>query len=458
MLHVVLASVALPIFLQLSAASGPSDRTAREDEGRRVLHLKEAVDYAMAHQPAIRQARAQTVVADSQTGTAEAGLFPQLTLTASYQRVRTAAIGSRATSGGSGATGGTGSGVNTVPIGSTGESGVNVFSFGGNVSLMLWDFGQTYDRFRAAKTRTASLEATERTTTQSVLGSVRRAYFVARAQRELVGVAKDTFENLRLHLAQVEGSVKVGTRPEIDLAQARTDLANARVSVIEAENNYAVAKAQLATAAGLERSDDFDVADDELPAVDGEDAPVDRLLPDALGRRPELVALDRQRDAFDLDAKSARGGYGPTLTASGGASKVGTDLGSLGTAWNVGVFLAWPIFQGGVTRAQVREAEANRSVAEAQIDAQRLQIRLDIEQALVVLRAAKATQEATGEALVAARERLRLAEGRYVSGVGNAVELGDAQVAATTAAASVVQAKFNVSAARADLLTALGKR
>jgi len=58
---------------------------------------------------------------------------------------------------------------------------------------------------------------------------------------------------------------------------------------------------------------------------------------------------------------------------------------------------------------------------------------------------------------VNAREQLRLAEGRYQSGVGSIIELGDAQIAATSAAAQVVQADFNLATARAQLLTALGR-
>jgi outer membrane protein len=63
---------------------------------------------------------------------------------------------------------------------------------------------------------------------------------------------------------------------------------------------------------------------------------------------------------------------------------------------------------------------------------------------------------AARDALTNAREQLRLAEGRYQVGVGSIIELSDAQVAATAAAAQQVQADYNVSAARAQLLRALG--
>jgi outer membrane protein len=72
------------------------------------------------------------------------------------------------------------------------------------------------------------------------------------------------------------------------------------------------------------------------------------------------------------------------------------------------------------------------------------------------VQAAKATIGAADEALVNARSQLTLAEKRYEHGLGSAVELGDAQVAYTGAEAQVVQAKFNLAAARAQLLAALG--
>jgi outer membrane protein len=94
----------------------------------------------------------------------------------------------------------------------------------------------------------------------------------------------------------------------------------------------------------------------------------------------------------------------------------------------------------------------------AQLDALRLQVQVDVQQAQLGVRGAKAGGIAAQEAIVNAREQLRLAEGRYSGGLGNAIELGDAQVAFTNAAAQAVQARYNLATARAQLLTALGKR
>jgi outer membrane protein len=73
------------------------------------------------------------------------------------------------------------------------------------------------------------------------------------------------------------------------------------------------------------------------------------------------------------------------------------------------------------------------------------------------VRAAKVGLDTAKEVATNARERLRLAEARYQAGAGSIIELQDAQVAATTAAGQVVQADFQLSLARAQLLKAVGR-
>ncbi|HXK20945.1 MAG TPA: TolC family protein [Polyangiaceae bacterium] len=262
---------------------------------------------------------------------------------------------------------------------------------------------------------------------------------------------------MQRHLTQIQGFVQQGIRPEIDLAQAKTDLANARVTLINAQNGYLTAKAQLNQAMGIVQGTDYDVADEGIAPIPGEDGPEDALLRQALAARPELVALQKQTKAAELTVSSVQGAYGPTLSGLGGVSEAGPALDALGLNWNIGLNLTWPIFEGGLTRAEVREARANVTVAQAQLTQAELAVRFQVEQARLSLRSAKAAIDAAQDARENAKERLRLAEGRYEQGVGSIIELDDAEVAALAAGAQLVQAEYNLAAARAGLLSALGK-
>jgi outer membrane protein len=402
----------------------------------RVLALEEAVRLARQNQPQLRQARAGTEAAQARADQARAPMLPQLAGTASYRRT-----------------------TDNLPGVPESWSSSNLWSFGATLSQLVWDFGQTTGRWEAARESAASQQASELATGLQVVYSVRAAYFTARAAKDLVGVARETLQNQEAHLRQVQGFVDVGRSPQIDLAQARTDRANAEVQLITAQNSYEAAKAQLNQAMGIEGTTDYEVADDTLPAVEGEDLPTDALLAEALPRRPDVAALEAQRRAQEATLGSTRGGYWPTLGLSAAASDVGPVLNGPGTTWNwsAGATLTWNLFQGGLTQAQVREAAASLTGLEAQLAILQQQVRLELEQARLAVRAAKAALGAAGEALVNARERLRLAEGRYQIGAGSIIELGDAQVALTAAGAQKVQADYVLASARAQLLRALGR-
>ena len=181
--------------------------------------------------------------------------------------------------------------------------------------------------------------------------------------------------------------------------------------MINAQNAYALAKAQLSRAMGDPTATDFEVGDDELAPFDGEDLPATRLTDKAQQGRQELNVLTRQRESQSLTVRGLKGAYAPTLSARGSFQEIGATLDNLGPAWNVGVVLDWPVFQGGITKGQVREAEANLAVTNAQLEAEKLQIAIDVRQSQLNLGNAKATQEATKE-VVDEREGAPASRGR----------------------------------------------
>jgi outer membrane protein len=434
-----------------------------------VLTLGDALATAERNQPQIRQAHANTEAALARVGEARAPLLPQLSAQGSYTRSTTNSAPCAAASVGvfSGCNvgtsmgGGLGGGAAAASSSSWSPQSDGV-SASVTLSQTLWDNGGQLARWRQFVSTAEAQEATERATRLSITLSVRQSYFTARADKELVSVARATLADQDRHLMQTEGFVRVGTQPEISLATARTNRANAQVQLINAENNYEVAKAQLNQAMGVEGPTDYDVGNEEIAALVNEDASVEVLLDEALKNRPEFVSIDKQVQAQDLAIWAAKTAYGPGLTASTqlldrGTAVNGNPFSNSFWNWSFNLSVSWNLFSGGLTWYSVKEQKANLEALRAQRDLLRQQTRLQVEQARLAVRAAKAALAASDEALINAKEQLKLAEGRYNAGVGNVIELTDAQVAATTAAGQRVQAEYNVSSARAQLMQALGR-
>jgi outer membrane protein len=427
--------LAAPAGTALGQAPAPGAPGTDDAAPQRILGLDEAVRTARERQPALRSARAGTEAARARSDQARAPLLPQVDASARYGRD-----------------------TSNVPGGPTESWDTSAsWLYGATLSQLVWDFGKSTGRFRAARESAAAQERAERSTALDVLLDVRSAFFSARAARDLVGVARETLENQEAHLRQVQAFVQVGTRPEIDLAQARTDRANAEVQLIVADNSYQVAKARLNQAMGVEGTTDYRVADDALPPVEGEDGPLEALVDEALAARQDLAALEASRRAQQAVVDAARGGYLPTLGVQTSLVESGPELDSTAWNWGASATLSWNLFAGGATRAEVREARAGLEAVDAQADALRQSVRLEVDSARLALRATKSALGAAEEALVNARERLRLAEGRYQAGAGSLLELSDAQVALTAAAAQQVRAEYELAAARAGLLRALGR-
>jgi len=455
-----LAVLLIPlVMLGIFVGARAADENDGAAAGTTPLSLQQAVQTALRNQPNVVAARGLQEAAEGRVEEARSGYLPQVTVTGSYERTtgnfatRPGVLPTSLTSGMGGGTG------TTVMAGATPISWdpkYNFFQLNAGASQLLYDFGQTSNRWAAAgASRDAAADNTHTATLQTLV-NVRRAYFAARANRDLVAVAEETVSNQEKHVEQTQAFVRTGIQPDINLATVLTALANAKVQLVTARNNFAVAEAQLSQAMGVSVSESYTLSDDQMPPIAGEDGDSVSLVAQAEKNRPEIANLAAQRRAQELTISSVKGAYGPSLSALANISAAGVAADSLAPNWYVGLGLTWNILQGGLTRGQVREAKGTLENLAGQEQALRLQVQVDVEQGRLGVQAAKATISAADEAVLNARSQLTLAEKRYEHGLGNAVELSDAQVAYTTAEAQVVQSKFNLAAARAQLLAALG--
>ncbi|RKH45347.1 TolC family protein [Corallococcus sp. AB050B] len=416
--------------LSMSAAEG------------RVITLADAETLARQNQPTLRSAQANTDAAYARVDQAFSSFLPQVSASASY----TLGTSNRDV-------------IQVVGGGSTGVVSNTSRRFSGSVNAnqLIYDFGKTTGRYNASRESAGAQENSQLQVLQDALRDVRAAYFNVLTQKALLGVARETLQSELARLDQVNASVQVGTRPEIDLLQQRTAKANAQVALIRAQNAYATAKAQLNQTMGVETATDYTVQDVTVAAIPGEDALLDALVKRALEARPDVAARERQIAAQESQVRVTKAGHLPSFSLTGNAADVGENPFNDPTlSVQGGVNLSWALFQGGLVNAQTREAQASLRDLQAQKDALRQQVRLQVEQARLNVAATREALTAADEAQVNARERLRLAEGRYRAGVGNIIEVSDAQVAFTNASAQQVQATYDLATSRAELARALG--
>jgi len=437
------AGIALAL-LAAGAAARPA-AAATAEHLPPVLSLDAALGLARKHQPDLRAAHFNAVAAEQRVDEQFSNLLPQLTLNSTYTRQTSNFAPAPSTSQ-----------VMNSSVQSSFES-FNCFRNTVNASQLIWDFGQTIRKRDAAQASADATLDTEKASALAIDLNLRTAFFVASAARTAVDVARETLANQNKHLEQIQSFVDLGRNPTIDLLQARVDQANAEVTLINAQGSYATARAQLNQAMGVEADISYDVETTVSAPVPGESSPSEALIEEALNARPEIASLRDQLRAQVLANKSVYGRYWPSIQAVAQGSYNGYELDRL--VWNLsaGLGLSCTLYDGGQTRATLREGNANVASIAAQIDSIRLQVRVDVEKARLAVAGAKASLAAADRSLTNARARLDLAEVRYRTGVGSIIELSDAQLAATTAAFQKLQAQLNLDTARAQLTRALAR-
>ena len=415
------------LFVALVRAGGAAEDTPRKT-------LAECIAIALEHQPNLKAAAASLDAGHARTWETISGALPQVT--ASYGASR------RHTS----ATARTG-----APISGAAGNRSQTFNFyttGVSLSQILFDFGQSLDSIRAARATERSLQADETTTRETTLFNVKQAYFNLATAKRLLDVADENVVQNQQHLDLAQGRLDVGVATRFDVTQAQVQLANAELAQVTGRNNVAVARETLRNALGLDTPLDFDIVDtlgvhnlqiDEAKALDL-----------AYTSRPELASQRLQQESLSDQISALQKNYLPNVTGDASYTYTGSDY-PLQPSWNLGASVNLSVFNGWLTTSQIGEARANLSSLKYKEQSLRQQITLQVRQAILNLAQAREAIRVSDKGLQQARENLELAEGRYRTGVGNIIELTDAQASRTTAEASYVQALYNYKTSVAAL-------
>jgi TolC family type I secretion outer membrane protein len=408
-----------------------------------VLTLNRCIDIALQQQPALVASQYNIQAGESRVGEAQSAYYPQLNVSGGYSRIKPLSGGTTSSSSLSG----NGS--------SVGSSSYDQYTGSATLSQTIFDFGKTPTQVRIQKLNLdASRSDYDATRAQTIL-SVKQAYYgVLQAQRNLE-VAKETVSQFSEHLDQAKGFFEVGVKPKFDVTKAEVDLSNARLNQITAENTLRIARVTLNNAIGLPDAPEYSV-EDSLAYVK-RDFTLSQAISTAFKNRPELQANDLRVKASEKSIELAKKGYFPIVTGNAAYNRASTTEASFREeGWNAGVTVTFPIFSGFLTRHQVAESTALFNAAKANFDVLRQNVILEVQQAALNLRAAADRIPTAELAAQQATENLEIANGRYAAGVGNPIEVTDAQVLYSNAKTAYTQALYDYNVADANLDKAIG--
>jgi len=414
------------------------------------LNLESCIEIALKRQPSIAAAAGSVEVNASLVEQAKSSYYPQINWSSSYNRVSPASNRNFfTTSGSTGSSGGV--------ISSSGRSGsFDEYSTGFGLNQLIYDFGKTPSEVKIQKLTLDSSHSDLVNTTDQTILTVKQAYYGVVQAKYNVLVAQDTVKQTSQHLEQAKGFYEVGTHPKFDVIKAEVDLSNAQLNLIRNQNAFKISIVNLNNAMGIPDAPEYSI-DENMPFARYE-VTLEEALTKAYENRPDLKSVVSKRQAAERSIELARTGYYPVLTGSASYSWSGEKLSSLEHGWDVGAALTFPLFSGFLTKYQVEEAKANLNILKANEESLRQTIFQDVQQAYLTLRAAEEAIPTAKLGVEQSQENLDIANGRYKAGVGNPIEVTDAEVGLANSRTSYIQALYADKVAQAALEKAMGLR
>ena len=329
-------------------------------------------------------------------------------------------------------------------------------SIGISGSQVLFDFS----RFSTLKSQQALTKASEFQLESDGLSLITRtsaAYFNVLVQLETLAAAEAAETALKKQFDFASKRLEVGLAPITDMHEARAQYDGARANTILARNAVQDAYQALVEITGAPVANLKGLPDNFQPALP-ESRDVDGWVQTAIAQNPALQAKQAQVRSSEINVKTARAGHLPTLVLSGGYSKGAnwgdrtfsaggfndtSPTGSESRGPNLGLTLSVPIFSGGATQSRVRQALAQRDVAQDELEQQRRALERNTRNAYQTLVAGISEVEARRLALVSAQSAYEASQVGLEVGTRTVLDVLNNQRTLFTAQQAYAQTKYN---------------
>jgi outer membrane protein len=324
---------------------------------------------------------------------------------------------------------------------------------GVTLSQLITDFGRTVNLVSSAKLQEKAQNANALATTEDIALATDQAFYNALQAQALLKVAQQTVDTRGSVEHQVDELTKNKLKSTLDLTFAQVNLSQARLLLLDAQNNVDSTIAALTAVLGFDKNIRYELVEDDSQAPPPPPPDPDVLINTALQQRPDLQALTFNQQAAEKFRRAQRDQLLPTISALGvaGASPVRPDC--VGGTCNPNYFISsWygaagvnmevPIFNGFLFTASASEAKFRANAARESTRNLHDNVVRDVRTAWLSATNAFQKVGVSAELEKEANLSLSLAQGRYQMGLSSIVELSQAQLQQTAAAIGYVGAEY----------------
>ncbi|MFO7605709.1 MAG: TolC family protein [Desulfurivibrionaceae bacterium] len=329
------------------------------------------------------------------------------------------------------------------------------------LSMPLFTGGRLVNQVRAAELLQEAAGHRLLRSREELVFNVSSVFFNILAQRHVIESLMFSRQTLAEHLKRIDALVEAQKAARVDRMRTEVRLADVEQLLVREKNLLAIQSRALTSFIGLENHGEISLQG-ALESQEKEVLPdLETVLSRAWKERSDYLAAHSSLEAQAKNVDVAKSGHWPTVSvqgsyggrwANGPTTGAGDETGDVG---RVGLVLEVPIFEGGQVDAGIREQRANLAAAQERFRLLDLQIRLEVESALLNVESAGERATAIQKAIAQARESLRIERLKYELGEGTVADVLDAQAALLQTETNYYRtlADFRTAGAQLDLAT-----
>ncbi|HET9400340.1 MAG TPA: TolC family protein [Candidatus Acidoferrales bacterium] len=326
------------------------------------------------------------------------------------------------------------------------------FAGGAGLQQLATDFGRTRNLVASASLQEGAAKANLDVSRADVLLAVDRAYYAALRAQAVLNVAQQTVNDRDIVDQQIRALYQSKLKSGLDLSFADVNLAQAKMLLVQAQNDVDSAAAELSRALGVSDSRTYLLVEPAEVSAAPVLPDLNAALVEANRERPDLTAQRFQVQANQKFATAERDLFFPTISIAGAAGEVPFGQSQLPQNYGaIGFDVHVPIFNGKLYNARHAEAIDREQQAEQQLRDQEISVARDVRVSWLAANTAQQNLALSTQLLDAANKALDLAQERYKLGLGSIVELSQAQLNQEQASIAQTTAKYDYATRFSEL-------
>jgi NodT family efflux transporter outer membrane factor (OMF) lipoprotein len=340
------------------------------------------------------------------------------------------------------------------------QSPANLVQGGLDASWEVDLFGANRRSKEAAKAGLDAAEEDLRASLVTLIGDVSVNYVNARGYQARIALSKRSAASQRQSLDLVLDKQRLGSGTELDVQNAKGQVATTETNIPDLEIAYAEAVHRLGVLTGQDPTALVGLMSNVRPVPTASFKASRGIGAAAIAARPDVRVAERNLAKATASIGIAEANRYPSISLTGSISTAGAKIGDIAKSstisWAIGPSLSVPIFNNGKLKASVDVAKAQRDQSFLAYQAAVINGLEDVENAVVSLSQDRVKLSKVSEAAASYRSVTQLTQSSYDSGASDFLDVLSAERSLYSAESSVIQSKVSLALDYIALNKALG--